>query len=136
MKKMKKILTILIFIISLGFCSNNCFGIGLSPVGIDVINNPYDIPSDLTSNKTSTAEEVVGDKVSKVAKIILGFSATIGLLVFVYAGVKMLLSRGDAGAFKKSLDLVLYTFIGIIIILFSYVIVKFLVEFLPSVLSK
>jgi len=68
-----------------------------------------------------------------IVKVILGFSATIGLVVFVYAGVIILISKGNPDAYKKGTNLIKYTFGGIIIIIFSYAIVSFLTTTIPGV---
>ena len=126
----KKFITITyLFFVVLGV-ANTANAIGLSPVGIDVLNSPSSIPEDLRSSNKIDGKALVGQKITSITSVILGFSATIGMLVFVYAGIKMLTSRGDQGAFQKARKLIGYAFAGIVIILFSYVVVNFLITFI------
>ncbi len=126
----KKIITITYLFVAILGVTSTVNAIGLSPVGIDVLNSPDDIPKDLKSGNNIDGRALVGQKITSITSVILGFSATIGMLVFVYAGIKMLTSRGDQGAFAKARKLIGYAFIGIVIILFSYVIVNFLITFI------
>ncbi len=115
-------------------CSKS--GVGITTVGIDLLSDPTgrscpDLTS-TTDNKKILAD-TVASKVNTIVKIILGFSATIGLIAFVYAGVMILISNGDPKAYQKGMGIIKYTFGGILIIIFSYAIVSFLTTTIPNV---
>lgn len=116
--------------------NNNCTTrIGITNIGIDLLSDPTGrtCPNLGDGSSSDGLADSLGKKVSVIVKVILGFSATIGLVAFVYAGVMILTSKGDPKSFQSGVNVVKYTFIGIIIIIFSYAIVNFLTSTIPSV---
>lgn len=104
---------------------------GLSTIGLDLLSDPTgrscpDLSGDLNVN------DVISLKIYTIVRIVFGFFATIGLIAFVYAGVTILLSNGDAGVYKKGWDIIRYTFTGMIIMIFSYAISNFIFSTIPS----
>lgn len=142
MEKMKKFIALFLLMfftfISLGnfvFAANCGNSVGITTVGIDLLSNPNDCP-DLSKNggnNNSILADTLGKKINTIIKVILGFSATIGLVAFVFAGLKILLSNGDPKAYKDGTDIIKYTFMGILIIIFSYAIVNFLTKTIPNI---
>lgn len=142
---MKKIVSLLLIIFSLFIVSGNVSfavdnancgtdGVGLTTVGIDLLSDPTGRSCpDLKNEDDGILANVLSKKVYTVVKVILGFSATIGLVAFVYAGVMILLSNGNPKAYQDGMNVIKYTFIGIVIIIFSYAIVNFLVTTIPNV---
>lgn len=117
-------------------CVNNCSTrIGITNIGIDLLSDPTGstCPDLKSSSGTDSLAKSMGKKVNVIVKVILGFSATIGLVAFVYAGVMILTSKGDPKSFQSGVNVVKYTFIGILIIIFSYAIVNFLTSTIPAV---
>jgi len=143
---MKKLISLILILFSLFIVSGNVSfaadndncgkSVGLTTVGIDILSDPTgkncpDLSS--ASNSSNLLADTVAKKVYVIVKVILGFSATIGLVIFVYAGVTILISKGNPDGYKKGMNLIKYTFGGILIIIFSYAIVSFLTTTIPSV---
>ena len=66
--------------------------------------------------------------ISNVIQIIMGLSATVMLVVILYAGFIYLTSRGDSGKTKKAWDLIKSASIGIIIIVTAYSLSQFIIN--------
>lgn len=63
--------------------------------------------------------------VSQVIRYILGVIAVIATLMFVWGGVMMLTSGGNAEQVKKAKETLVWAAIGVAVILLSWVIIKF-----------
>ncbi len=119
-----------------GSCKDSCTDtVGITTIGINLLSDPTgrSCPNLTKGSDANVLAETLGSKVSIVVKVVLGFSATIGLIAFVYAGVIILASKGDPKSFQSGMNIIKYTFIGIIIIIFSYAIVNFLTTTIPSI---
>jgi hypothetical protein len=65
-----------------------------------------------------------------IGNIIIGILSLIGvitLVLIIYAGFLWLTSQGDATKVTKAKSIMIYAFIGLLIILASYVIVNFVI---------
>jgi hypothetical protein len=122
----KKIIKILISIIFLANC-NLVFAsnVGLPTRGIDLFNPNEEISY---TNTESTASGFFGSKISNVVGIILGFASLVVFGLVLYGGIVILTSNGKKDSYKTGLNVIKTTFIGILIIIFSYVIVDFIVK--------
>ena len=60
----------------------------------------------------------------KFASVLVGVSGSIGLLVFVWGGVSMIASNGDAAKVKKARDMMVWTAVGLAIIFGSEALVR------------
>lgn len=88
-----------------------------------------------TTTPSSTGDTVVlpnpitcGDAtclISQVIRYILGTIAIIATLMFVWGGVMMLTSGGNAEQVKRAKETLVWAAIGVAIILLSWVIIKF-----------
>jgi hypothetical protein len=54
----------------------------------------------------------------------------VALGVLVYGGFKLISSQGDGSAFDKARDLIIWTVIGIVIVILSYAIVRLVINLL------
>ncbi len=63
--------------------------------------------------------------ISQVIRYILGTIAVIATLMFVWGGYMMLTSGGNADQVKKAKETLAWAAIGIIVILLSWVVIKF-----------
>lgn len=119
MKRIFKLIFLLIF-----FCLNFNFvfaeNVGLSTYGLDLLNPNQEI----TYSDTNVAS-FLGFKVSSFVNVIIGFAALFVFVLVIYGGVVILFSNGKQDSYKKGLDVIKTTVIGLIIILFSYAIVSF-----------
>lgn len=59
----------------------------------------------------------MGDVVRKISGSLFGIAVPIAALMYIYAGIKMMLSRGKPEAYREAGRIVLYTSIGLAIIL-------------------
>ena len=57
----------------------------------------------------------------------LGISGIFILLMFVYGGIMIIISRGDKDKIKKAQDIMKNSVIGLLIVIFAYTFVKFIV---------
>lgn len=73
--------------------------------------------------------------ISNVIQIIMGLSATVMLVVILYAGFTYLLSRGDSTKTKKAWDLIKSASIGIIIIVTAYSLSQFIINNIKFIAS-
>lgn len=126
-------LLFLVFCVPFGFLqAGNCSSVGISNMGIDLLSDPTGRSCpDLTSPEDLAG--ALGKKVNVIVKVIFGFSATIGLIAFVYAGVVILTSKGNPDAFKNGMNIIKFTFLGIVIMIFSYAIVNFFTTTIPKI---
>ncbi len=62
--------------------------------------------------------------VARLIKAVLSIIGVIALLMFVYGGVLWMISAGNEGMVKKGKDILLWTTLGIILIVSAYVIVN------------
>ncbi|MBU0670988.1 pilin [Patescibacteria group bacterium] len=65
--------------------------------------------------------EIIGN----VIRSFLIFMGVITLIMFIYAGILMMMSGGNEEAFKKGRNIMVYTIIGLVIVLSSYSILTF-----------
>lgn len=63
--------------------------------------------------------------ISQVIRYILGTIAIIATLMFIWGGVMMLTSGGNAEQVKKAKETLVWAAIGVAVILLSWVIIKF-----------
>jgi hypothetical protein len=63
--------------------------------------------------------------ISQVIRYVLGTIAILATLMFIWGGVMMLTSGGNADQVKKARETLVWAAIGIVVILMSWVIIKF-----------
>ena len=68
------------------------------------------------SNPIDNVDDI-GDVVKKISDSLFGIAIPIAALMYIWAGVKMMLSRGKPEAYQEAGRIVLYTSIGLAIIL-------------------
>lgn len=64
--------------------------------------------------------------VGRAIKLLLAFIGSISLALYVYAGILWMVSNGNSGQVDKAKNILLWTTLGIIVMLGSYVLVDFL----------
>lgn len=133
----KKLLLISFTFLSYMYLINLTYADVTFPVILDELNS--DIKDRLPSidnneynlKDADTAASTISRSVEKYVKnlledVILVFPTTIAICVFVYGGVMMVLKSNDESQRKKAIELIQYSVIGFTLIIFSYVIVKFI----------
>lgn len=63
------------------------------------------------------------DLIPRLVSILIGFSSVLIMIFFVFAGARLILSRGDEEAMTKTKQLIVQTLIGTILIVASFGIV-------------
>lgn len=99
-------------------------GGGTIPAG-----NEVSIPNPITCGDATCL-------VGQVIKYILGVIAIIATLMFIWGGVMMLTSGGNAEQVKKARETLVWATIGIIVILLSWAIIRFVLTGLVGVSKK
>jgi hypothetical protein len=84
-------------------------------------STPVSIPNPIKCNDATCL-------VSQVIRYILGIIAVIATLMFVWGGVMMLTSGGNADQVRKARETLVWATIGIIVILLSWVMIKFVLQ--------
>lgn len=70
----------------------------------------------------------VTDLMGRIVKAALGIAGTIALVMFVAGGVLMMISGGEADRFGKGKDMMVWSGLGVVVILSSVAIVSFILE--------
>lgn len=78
-------------------------------------------PNDLNLPHTEASQSAI----NKILSIIFGTAGGIAVIVFVVAGLRMVLSRGDPQSVNKVRNTVIYAFVGMVIFLSAFSIVTF-----------
>lgn len=126
MKLFIKLLCFLLLFVNINFVFAE--NVGLSTYGLDLFN-PNDEAVDYSDTSSNSSVSLfLGGKVGSIVNIILGFSSLIVFILVIYGGIVILTSSGKAKSYEKGLNLIKTTFIGLLIIIFSYAIVSFLVK--------
>jgi len=87
---------------------------------------PFSIPS--VEGLNQLKEKDVANIIGNIINVILGFIGSIGLVMFVYAGILWMTAGGNSEAQKKAMNILIWSSLGILVILFSYVIVQFVLN--------
>lgn len=75
----------------------------------DTIN----IPNPLCLPGGTSCINSFGELIAAVSRYILGFISVLAVIVFIWAGILFVVSRGDPGKIKEAQHMVLYAVIGI-----------------------
>lgn len=71
-----------------------------------------------------------------IIKAAMGFIGAIALILFMYGGLTIMISRGSPDSIKKGKNIMIWAAIGIIVIFSSYAIVSFIIEKIPKTSSS
>jgi len=63
-----------------------------------------------------------------VIKVLIGLSATVMLIMIIWSGFEIMFSSGKADTRKKAIDRIIWTAVGIIIIVGAYAISQFVMN--------
>jgi len=70
---------------------------------------------------------------TNIATIILGVSGSLALLMFVIGGIQYILAGGSAKYVTKAKDTLTYSALGLALVIFAGVLIKFLVKSLTGI---
>lgn len=64
--------------------------------------------------------------IGRLIRVAVGIIGTIALIIFIYAGLVWMTSRGDSGKAESSRSMLLWASLGVVVVLSSYAIVDFI----------
>lgn len=104
-----------------------------SPVSAQLLNNTAGLDSMTieTKNAAGLGDMSIGQLVSSIIKIVLGFLSIIFLVLIVMAGFKWMTAGGNEEQIKKSTATIKAAVIGLVIVLAAYTITYFIFTYLP-----
>lgn len=104
-----------------------------SPVSAQLLNNTAGLDSMTieTKNAAGLGDMSIGQLVSQIIKIVLGFLSIIFLVLIVMAGFKWMTAGGNEEQIKKSTATIKAAVIGLVIVLAAYTITYFIFTYLP-----
>ncbi|MBP9761157.1 MAG: hypothetical protein KBD15_02880 [Candidatus Magasanikbacteria bacterium] len=102
----------------LAYTGDDQFGEGTGP-GTGIAK----MATELNRINASSIPEFLG----KLIKIAMGILGTIALVIIVYAGILWMTAAGNSTREKEALDTIFWAILGVIVILSSYALVKFII---------
>jgi len=85
----------------------------LVPIGAPAFAQDFNLEG---SNPIQGVDDL-GDVVKRISDSLFGIAVPIAALMYIYAGIKMMLSRGKPEGYREAGKIILYTSIGLAIIL-------------------
>ncbi len=95
-----------------------------------------DVSGSINSNLDNTglsslggaSAETLPQLIGKVVEVILGFLGIVFVLLIIWAGFQWMTAGGDTGKVDKAKKLIINAIIGVVIIMTSYGITKFVID--------
>lgn len=88
--------------------------------------NNFGLNSSNLQGKFGTAE--IPTIAGNMIKIVIGLSATVMLIMILWSGIELMFSSGDVNKRKKAINRIVWTSVGIIIIVSAYAISQFVIN--------
>lgn len=67
------------------------------------------------------------DQLQNIVNTVLGVTGAIAVLIIVLAGFRLITSQGDPGAVTTARNAIIYSLIGLVVVMFAFAIVNFVV---------
>lgn len=93
------------------------------------------VPTKVEPLPTSQTPSSVSQILSNIIIYILGFSAALAVLFVIIGGLRFIISSGDQTAANQAKKIILYAVLGLLIIIFSFVIVTFVITSVAPVIA-
>lgn len=71
--------------------------------------------------------EINNSLVTTIFNLVLSIAGAVTVAFIVWGGMQYILSQGDAGKIKKAKDTLLYSIVGLVIVMMSFVILNFVI---------
>lgn len=82
----------------------------------------------IDNNKVELPKNAVGDgTITNIFNVVLAAAGVITVVVIVWAGIQFMIARGDPEKVKTARNNILYSVIGLVIVIFSFVILNFVI---------
>lgn len=91
-----------------------------------------DIPTEIQP-LPPTADFTVADVIVSIIRYLLSFSAALAVLAIILGGIRYIISGGNQEAVVQAKKIILYSLLGIIVIILSFVIVNFVKNTTPVI---
>lgn len=66
-------------------------------------------------------------KVRDILNVVFAVIGIVAVIMIIYGGIVMMISSGDPGKIKRAKDTIIYSIVGLIIVLLAFAIVNFVV---------
>lgn len=86
----------------------------------------FGLDNENLQNKFGTAE--VPTIAGNIIKIIIGLSATVMLIMILWSGLQLMFSNGKPDSRKAAINRIIWTSVGIIIVISAYAISQFVIN--------
>ncbi len=88
----------------------------------------YTIFADTVQVPTNVPKVDITDAtVTNVFNVVLGLAGAIAVAFIVWGGMQYTLSQGDTSKIKQAKDTILYSIVGLVIVVFAFSIVNFVI---------
>ena len=89
------------------------------------VNGAADISKSTCDGKTSTDGSTFAGIITNVINILSILVGAVSVIMLIVGGFRYIISNGDSNSTKGAKDTIMYALIGLIIVLFAQVIVRF-----------
>lgn len=93
------------------------------------------VPTQVEPLPTSQTPSSVSQILANIIIYILGFSAALAVLFIIIGGLRFIISSGDQNAADQAKKIILYAVLGLLVIIFSFVIVTFVTTSVAPVIA-
>ncbi|HBU07336.1 MAG TPA: hypothetical protein DEB09_04615 [Candidatus Magasanikbacteria bacterium] len=88
----------------------------------------FQIPVDEIKELNKLGSTEVNDLFARLIKLAMGFVGSVALLMFIYGGLLWMTAAGSAEKEKKSFEILLWSGLGVVVILSSYALADFVLK--------
>ena len=120
---------IVIAVISLAIAASGLIGVPVFAATSDTVDCPDDLPNhELICASSAGGESKLINTVSNVLMAIYGIVGVLAVVMIVVGGVKYMTSQGDPGKIQSAKNTIMYSIIGLVIVLAAFAITNFILS--------
>ena len=71
--------------------------------------------------------KVTDGTITNIFNVVLGLAGALAVAFIVYAGIQYILSQGDASKVKQAKDTILFSIVGLLVVIFAFAIINFVI---------
>ena len=71
--------------------------------------------------------KIDNDLVTTIFNVVLALAGAVAVVFIIWGGIQFTLSQGEPNKIKKAKDTLLYSIVGLIIVMFSFVILNYVI---------
>lgn len=87
----------------------------------------YTLIAAVTTPDSVPEVKIDNDLVTTIFNVILALAGAIAVVFIIWGGIQYTLSQGEPNKIKKAKDTLLYSIVGLIIVMFSFVILNYVI---------